>query len=265
MIAICPLCGNIEKKHEFSIEDYCSCGEPISGETFFPRFEVQQFISIGEDLYDKCKQADRDNVKKFIEFSRNFKNCEFSHEEIMKYVTIIESIKSKYSANTTKSIGKAYDEFEDIIISKYKIEYEKISTFVAGDAVYFRNQSRKPFIIIVASIIEMLFNDFFRILVIKRLGNNGGNVFLSRYDHAGIKECIDICNAFLEKSLKLEMDSLKKGFFDKWNTLRTERNSIVHSNSKYISKKRTSEVYKLIDESQIIFSNLISQIYSKKI
>ena len=97
----------------------------------------------------------------------------------------------------------------------------------------------------------------------KRLGVEGGNAYLSSCKYAGTNDCIGICNAFVDNALKNRMDSIQNGFYDRWSTLRNERNSIIHSNNRYIPSKRASEAQRLIQESVLIFSNLKSQVYAQ--
>lgn len=273
-IFICPNCGNINDNYDSIIknEDFiydkvlCKCGQPIILEHAYPLLVAVDLIVTSKQLHDICKKTDKDNREKFLEFMKEQMGVDFSHEELMKYITLMDSIKCKYNDNELRNSTSIHDEFEEKYISKYKNDdYKKIDSFTSGDKLFFKNKFRKTFIIMVAATIEILFNDFFETLILKKLGEKGGKIFLSRYDHAGVKECVDICNAFIEKPLKDKVDEIKNGFFDKWNTLRNERNSIIHSNTKYISMKRTSDVYMLIEESILVFSSLKSQVYKEEI
>lgn len=271
-VFICPYCGNINDNYETITKDenfiydkvLCQCGQPIVLENAYPSLVAVDLIKTSRELYDICKKTDKDNRENFLKHMKEQVGLEFSHEELMKYITLMDSIKCKYNDNQLRNTSAIHDEFEDIYISKYKNnDYKKIDYFISGDRMFLSNKFRKTFIIMVASTIEILFNDFFEALIIKKLGEKGGKIFLSRYDHAGVKECLDICNAFIDKPLKEKMDEIRSGFFGKWNTLRNERNSIIHSNTKYISMKRTSDVYMLIEESILVFSSLKSEVYKE--
>ncbi|MCB2300121.1 hypothetical protein [Clostridium tagluense] len=272
-IFICPSCGNMNNNYKritnvvedsTSEKNLCSCGQEILMKHSYPLLQAVDLIITSEQLYEICNDTDKNNRATFLKFAGD-DGINFSHQELINYITINETIRSKYTDNDPEKFSLIYDEFENQIISKYKAGYNKIDCFVVYDRSSFRNKFRKTFVIIVASVIEMLFNEFFDILILKKLGNEGGKIFLSRYDHTGVKECIDICNAFVDEPLKIKMDNIKEGFFDRWGTLRNERNSIIHSNNKYISRKRTNEIYKLIEESILIFSNFKSQVYSQNI
>ena len=89
-------------------------------------------------------------------------------------------------------------------------------------------------------------------------------VFLAKYNTAGIQSVIDITDSFLDEPLKKQMDKFSNGFFDRWATLRNLRNSIIHSNNKYITKIKLSNMNKLIKESYTVFSQLKSNLYKEK-
>lgn len=85
-------------------------------------------------------------------------------------------------------------------------------------------------------------------------------MLLKKYERESIQNCIEIVNAFTDTDIKNKMDKISKGFFDRWTSLRTLRNSIIHSNNCYISKVKVSSLKKLIDESIKIFSYLKSEV-----
>ena len=120
--------------------------------------------------------------------------------------------------------------------------------------MYPRNQFRKAYIIMLASLIEQLFNDYFTELINFKLSSFGSEVFLAKYNTAGIQSVIDITDSFLDEPLKKQMDKFLNGF-DRWASLRNLRNSIIHSNNKYITKIKISTVNKLIEESYTVFAN----------
>lgn len=67
--------------------------------------------------------------------------------------------------------------------------------------VFGKNNFRKPYVIIVASLIEQLFNDYFRTVVSTKLTGKGQKIFLDKYETAGIQSAIDIIDSFLDESL----------------------------------------------------------------
>lgn len=116
----------------------------------------------------------------------------------------------------------------------------------------------------LASLIEQLFNDYFTELINLKLSSFGSEVFLAKYNTAGIQSVIDITDSFLDEPQKKQMDKFSNGFFDRWATLRNLRNSIIHSNNKYITKIKLSNMNKLIKESYTVFSQLKSNLYKEK-
>lgn len=127
--------------------------------------------------------------------------------------------------------------------------------------VFGKNYFRKPYVIIVASLIEQLFNNYFRTVVSTKLTGKGQKIFLDKYETAGIQSAIDIIDSFLDESLYDKMNRYSEGFYDKWAELRRIRNSIIHSNNRYITKVKISQIDKLIIESLNIFSELKGEIY----
>jgi hypothetical protein len=265
IIFICHFCGNINKDFKNSDEIIereakCVCGKEILMEHSYPLLQAQDLILTAKYLYNMCKDIDKENRIKMQGYLKSEK-VDITDEDLIKYITLYESIRSSYVDNKRDFFNDIDDEFEKKVRSKYNTDFDIIDAFIACTRVFLRNKFRKTFIIVIASSIEMLFNDYFKDLISKKLGNEGGKFFLSRYDYSGIQECIDICSAFVEKPVKEMMDNVSQGFYDRWSTLRKERNSIVHDNTKYVSRERTNAVYKLIEESVQVFSNLKSKLY----
>ncbi|MDR3587884.1 MAG: hypothetical protein P4L59_21620 [Desulfosporosinus sp.] len=268
-IFICPFCGNLDKSIKDTDEiikrtKLCSCGEKLLMEYCYPILQAQDLILTSQELYNLCKSADKTNRIQMQEFLKN-EGIHISDEELSRYINIYETVRAKYSDNNREHFTSILDEIEDKIRSKYNTDLKIIDTFLSYSYQVLRNRFRKTLIIVVASSIEMLFNDFFDQLILRRLGVDGGNAFLSNCKYAGINECLNICNSFVDNALKIRMNAIKDGFYDRWSSLRNERNSIIHSNNKYISSKRASEAQRLIQESVLIFSNLKSQVYAQSI
>lgn len=270
IVYICPFCGKINQKNHYkdyendSIEellnkkDFCTCGNLIEIEYSYPILQAQDLVLTVEELYNICKEKDKSN---YLEMKKLLKKIDVivSDNDLIKYIDLFESVKSKYKDNKPEYYNVISDEYENKMFSKYSTDYNIIDAILSSSWVCLRNKFRKPLIIMIASIVEILFNDYFSLIVYKKLGDRGGKELLSKYEYAGINECMDICNAFLDQPLKIKMDSIMSGFYDKWATLRYDRNSIVHDNTKYISKKRISDLYNLISNSILVFSNLKSQ------
>lgn len=57
------------------------------------------------------------------------------------------------------------------------------------------------------------------------------------------------------------MNRYSGNFYDKWSELRRVRNSIIHSNNRYITKIKITKINKLIVDSLKVFSELKGEIY----
>lgn len=260
---ICSNCGYIGKNFDKNMEirDKCLCGKVIEVKEFYPGFDAINFISTSNELYNSCKSIDKKNKISICNSLNQLHNANITTSDVTTYITKYESILSKYQDSNPELHLKASDEFEDYILKKYKFGVQ----LQARISLYWKNPMRKPFVIMVSSAIELLFNDFFKLLLEWKLGERGANIILDKYKYSGIQECINICDAFTNIPLKKQMENIKPGFFDSWETLRKDRNAIVHSNSKYITMNRANNINKLISESEEVFSKLKSNIYKKNI
>lgn len=258
---ICSSCGNIGKKFDENMEiiEKCSCGKQLEVEELYPWFDAINFISTSRELYDNCKSIDKQNKSCVCNTLNQLYNIDITIDDLTNYIVIYESFLARYEDSNPQTHLMAEDEFEEYILKKYKygIQVRELLT------VYWRNRMRKPFVIMVSSAIEMLFNDFFKLVIVNKLGKPGANIMLDKYKYSGIQECINICDAFINIPVKEQMEIIKPGFYDKWTTLRSDRNAIVHSNSKYITMHRANDINKLLSESEEVFSMLKSNIYKE--
>lgn len=263
-IYICPFCGNVNKYPENCKHQICLCGNLMQIEHSYPNLQAVDSIRTVQYMFDACKNIDKNNRLAIQNFLKQPKvGVNILDEDLIKYISLYEAVRSKYRDNFVDDFINIDDEFEKKMLDKYNVDFSVIDSFIASSRLFLRNYFRKSFIIMLATSIELLFNDYFGSLVLSKLGNNGGEVFLSSYEYASIKDCIEVCSAFTDKPIDYIMNSLSLGFFDRWSTLRNERNSIIHSNNRYISSKRINDAYKLIEESILVFSNLKSLIYKQ--
>lgn len=283
---ICPHCGNIL---ETSCRFKCTtCDKDISSDNLYPPFNALNFITTSKELYTKCKNKDKeisnllfclltnsveelyDNKIKSQMYSLG-EDCTFYTDETLKLskndvnnlIKCYEDVKSNHKDNEISQFDEINDKFEDILLKKYKFSYKTIDYIISTFEAFEKNRLRKPFVIMVASTIEMLFNDYFSLLLETKLGKKGSSILLNEYKYSSIKSCIEISNAFINTSLRDEMEKITPGFFDRWATLRDDRNAIVHSNNKYISRNRSNQIYKILIESSEVFCNLKSNVYKQ--
>lgn len=261
-IFICKQCGNIqdynEKKGTIGLK--CSrCSKTMGWESSFPVLAALNFEHSAQLLLEQSKKQDKDNLNKqmlILEEDYPFIDKTFLDKWINKYETFLE----KYPDNDDKIWIKRDDEFENIICNELGIDMA-LSLFSAIQ-VCNRNYYRKPYIIMVASLIEQLFNDYFNEVVKRKLPTRGTEIFINKYKDSGIQSIINVTDIFLDESLKDKMDKYSKGFFDKWSSLRNLRNNIIHSNNIYVSKNRIAKINKMVGESYNVFKNLKSELYS---
>lgn len=268
---ICPYCGNIYTQQ---IKFECpSCNKNVDSNHLYPPFNALNFIATSNELYTNCKAKDKEikdiifqtltNKQKNPNGIYTTETLNLSKDDLSKIIKIYEDVNSKYKDNEISQFNNINDEFEDKLIKKYNFSCDTIDCIISALKVWGKNRLRKPFVIMVASTIEMLFNDYFSLLLKTKLGDKGSSIILNEYKYSSIKSCIEISNAFLDTSLEDEMNNINRGFFDRWSTLRDDRNNIVHSNNKYISMSRTHQIYKLLNESSDVFANLKSNVYKQ--
>ena len=264
---ICNECGSINetKKGEYIYSaQLCNCGNSIDISNRYPILQANDFyLTVGE-LHELCLKTYEENkteVKKILSMD----NIELEDDVLLKYYELHEKYCSKYPDNNpNKSIDRS-DEFIDKLVSKYGISEKMAISIEVSMLMFRRNNFKKPLVVFTASTIEILFNDFFRQIVIGKLGEESGKIMLKKYELTSTHECLIICDAFINGSLIKNMDIIKKGFYDRWSTLRNERNLIVHDNSKYITMNRVNNSFRLIEEAIEVFANLKSLSYASKL
>ena len=258
---VCKNCGSIKEYNEEqgTKELKCdTCHELMGWKNKFPPLSALDFINTSEELLKLSKESDKENLNNRY----NLINCHkyaIDKTALDTYINQYEKHLEKYPDNDDTIWLERMDRFEDILCEN--MDSELAIAIVSVLASFNKNYFRKPYIIIVASLIEQLFADYFTEAISTRLSESGKRVFLGKYDTAGIQSAIEIVDSFLDESLHEKMDRYSKGFYDRWNDLRRLRNSIIHSNNKYITKIKVSQIRKLVEESCLVFLNLQSEIY----
>lgn len=258
-IFICKNCGNIQEynKKQGTRGLKCKkCCNEMGWESSFPPLTALDFENSAHLLLEQSKKQDKENLQTVYSYVKE--GFDVDKTFIDKWINKYESWLEKYPDNSDTVWTERDDKFEDIIC--YELG-ENLGLCIFSAVHVIRNYYRKPYIIIVASLIEQLFNDYFREVVTKKLSQYGKNIFLDKYDTVGIQASIDIIDSFLDESLSKKMNKYSDGFFDKWTNLRKLRNDIIHSNSIYVSKIKISKINKMIEESFLVFYNLKSEIY----
>lgn len=259
---ICKECGNIQEdiKKQGTRELKCKvCNVSMDWKNSFPPLNALDFINNSRDLLELSKKCDKENLENQYQLIQNDGKYTIDKTTLDKYKNHYEKMLERYPDNDDTFWLNNSDDYEEELCKI--MDSEQAITIYSSLRVFNKNYYRKPYIIIVASLVEQLFNDYFRTVIGTSLSEYGSKIFLERYDTAGIQSAIDIVESFLNGSLHDKMDIYSKGFYDKWASLRILRNSIIHSNNKYITKIKILHINKLIDESLIVFSNLKSEIY----
>jgi len=126
------------------------------------------------------------------------------------------------------------------------------------------NHLFKPFIITSASFIELLFKDYAKVVLKARLGEISGNKMLDLYEYKSIKDLIELLDVISEDNVKDEMNKVEPSFFERWDTLRNERNEIIHNNEIYVYSEKVTDTFNIAKSAVKVFATLKSQYIKKK-
>lgn len=267
-IFICNKCGfvtNITEKKRFDIIHktiLCNCGERITMSNSYPNLDASDLRFSAEQIYKNAEKQDLENQKNFIKFLKMNK-IEFGDNKIQSIIKLYEQNKENHEDNNPKVFTETSDNLEKILLDN-NFSFIEIDAILASLAVSMKNRMRKPFIVITASVIEMLFNDFFDKLIEYKFHGKGIEIIKKQYSKENINKCIIIANGFFSGKLVEKANNISDNYMNRWEELRKKRNKIVHNNNLYISKNTMLETYKLLNDSINVFSNLIAELYSSK-
>lgn len=258
---ICRECGNIQKDARQGTSGLkCnSCNSPMDWSNSFPPLNALDFIYTAELLLEQSKLCDKQALENQYKTLKEKAHYDIDKTLLDKYRNQYEAMLAKYPDNDDTVWMERLDRIEDEFC---KLMDEDQAILIYSTLMCGKNRFRKPYIIIVASLIEQLFNDYVQAVIYNILPAHEARTFLNDYETAGIQTVIDAVNERFDGYLKLKMDTYCSGFYDKWASLRKLRNSIIHSNTEYVTKKKVSQIQKLIDESLTVFSQLKSEIYA---
>lgn len=234
------------------------CNENISWANAFPPLTAIDFYHTVSSIYDLSKECDKENLTNQYNILKTL-GINIDKTTLDKYVNQFEKHLEQYPYNNDTIWDEVYDKFSDKL--EEQIDVEISDAIFSVITTFKRNEFRKAYVIMVASLIEQLFHDYFVELICFKLPVYGKDVFLKKYETAGIQAVIDISDSFLNESLMTKTEKYSKGFFDRWKNLRELRNNLIHSNSKYVSKIKLTKIKALIEESYTVFLNLKSELY----
>lgn len=263
-VFICKNCGNSQNidwsKGTFGLK--CDkCRHDLSWKDAFPPQTAISFSDTTNELYNLCKKRDKENKETQIEYLKTY-GLTIDKSVLDKYINQYEKHLEKFPYNNDGLWQGIDDQFEDELAKSLSVNETAMMLVMVRNAS--KNGFRTAYVIMLASLIEQLFNNYFEELLELNLTEYGRIKFLEKYETAGIQSVIDISNSFLDESITDKMDRYSKGFSDRWKSLRELRNSIVHSNDKYISKVRLSKIKHLKDESYKVFLGLKKELYSRQ-
>lgn len=259
---LCPKCYKLHDGKKATVESLmegeglfgCDCGFRIHADNAIPNSYASELKLTCENIYKQCKDIDKSNTREILKLMKT-SDIQWDVTKLDKYINKCERILEKYEANNYADDREAYDEFQNSM----DLSWDECNAFVSAFSQYI-NTDRKLVVITAASYLELIFNEYQRIVLKSILPEHGAIRFLKSNERNGIARSLESIDWFLEKPFAEKCNEIEKGFFDKWTDLRNIRNEIIHSNSKFISKVKLSNIMKLIDTSTYIFAKLTQEI-----
>lgn len=263
---LCINCGEILTPDMSEIDEItlpikylCGCGKMVTMANSYPNIPATNFLRTVDALYSQSIQTDKSNRTDIIACLNEISNMNIDVTTLDGYICLYEDILSSNKWND----ASLWCEIGDIFTEKLEqkgLTGKEADTFLAAIKSYWHNDYRTPFVVTLGAFYESLFNDFFKELLIYSLGDKGADILIKEYEYVGIKKCIEFSEKFMQYSLNTTMDEVEKGFCAKWETVKTLRNAIVHSNDKYVTKKKVNELYRMIVNGVNAFAYLRSKI-----
>ena len=148
-----------------------------------------------------------------------------------------------------------FDKLKERIKNKLFLEDEDDSdkafnVFLTGDN---RNRLYKSIVILSATLLEIIFKDYMEKVLTKRTSKVIAPKIMESLKHKSIEEHFNQITPFLLNDLKHELKEVESGFYDKWDTLRKQRNKLIHKNGLDISSKRAIEIFDIAKKSVSVF------------
>lgn len=259
---LCPKCKSLYDNSMVLVESVgkgnglfvCGCGVKIRVSNAIPDFPARDLQKTCENIYEQCKQTDKNNSKLMKTVMEEL-GIEWDITRLDKYINEYESIIEKYDANYYVNGNITSDLFEDTT----DLCADECDAFFVAFSFY-KNTDRKLAVITAASYLELMFNDYQKLVIKSILPETGVVRFLKSNEKNGIARNIELIDWFLEESFVRKCNRIEKGFLDRWTELRSIRNEIIHNNSKYISKIKLAKLMKIIDRSSFVFAKLTQEI-----
>lgn len=164
-VFICRKCGDIKSidlKFGTRYLKCNKCAKPMDWSNAFPPQSVIDFRDTVDSLFELSKKRDKEILNARYDFVKS-NHPNFDKTQLDKYINQYEKICEKYPDNDDTLWQSISDEFEYEI--RNDITDEQSTTIKVVMDMYPRNQFRKAYIIMLASLIEQLFNDYFTELI----------------------------------------------------------------------------------------------------
>jgi len=251
---VCPKCNLI-----FYIEgkdlQCSSCG--CSGSINFGIYPVLSAVDILYALYETVHIAtlkQRNIIKKIQINLKSELHQEFEIDKIKEIlITFCKMKESSYD-----EVGFDFDKVRGRIKTILALEDEDDLSNAFGICSSGNNQNRlyKSIVILSATFIEIIFKDYMEKVLITRTNSITASKIMESISNKSIEEHIKLLDPFLSRSLKDDLDEVELGYYEKWQTLRRQRNKLIHKNTIDISSKRAEEIFGIAKKSVLVFMKL---------
>lgn len=255
---VCPKC--------YYIFDICdkvvncpSCG--LSNESKYVDFTIYPVLTAIDILYslheiDTIAKAKQKSIINNIQNKLNLAlNKEFEFNKIKQilidFCNIMNSSEGMYFDKLRNIVSRTLAlSDEDYLDKAYYI-------FITGDNY---NRLYKSMVFLSATLIEIIFKDYMNKLLIKKINSFTSNKIMNSLAYKSLEDHINLINTFLINDLKYEIEKIEPGYFDKWETLRKDRNKLIHKNEIHISSQRADDIFKIAKKSVLIFMELSNRL-----
>jgi len=126
------------------------------------------------------------------------------------------------------------------------------------------NKFYKPFLLSVLSFVELIYKDFVKSLLIKKLGDENGKSTIEKYKKKSITSWIKLYRTTTGQKLQDKMRMIDSSFFDEWDVARGERNEIIHENNKYFRHDCIEKNMILAQKAVMAFAILNGELHSSE-
>jgi len=254
---ICSKCGSINKLN--GAMNCPNCKSFNSADSVYPHFAAMDMAYSLVLLKEISKETQKQLIKEAVDWLENELKIDSSYDDVNYLLQSISKLRNK-------NFPFDMEQLDELISKRLRIsspdDIDKIAfELLSGGYI---NHLFKPFIITSASFIELLFKDYAKVVLKARLGEISGNKMLDLYEYKSIKDLIELLDVISEDNVKDEMNKVEPSFFERWDTLRNERNEIIHNNEIYVYSEKVTDTFNIAKSAVKVFATLKSQYIKKK-